>query len=632
MMKLFRKYNREILAGLVVFLMIVFLGGDALQRMMTPNRNVLVAESKVGPIHQSDQDRAQHVTRILQAFQLPWDRPAPGANEPLTSTDWILLTRESERLGLRPDEGGAIVWMGEAASAENIERFARNLRVRPAEIIDAIRDFRGVQLAAMAVATAAAPSAAEVRSVAAAELDKVKIRAVLVPGQHFVDATHEFSDEQIETQFQAYKDTRKGDGLNFGYLLPPAVKIQYIKIDRDKIAEKIGVPNLESKAKEYYDQNRDRVFKRPPPPPPAEGEQPKEQKPYFEWDDPEAKKIAFDLIRKRAADEAAARISDWLIPNMSEPWLNQPAGEDGYKTAPAEVADLGYFEERVKRVPTNIAFPEAMSVSVSEFFSEDKSRQVPYIGEANYRPERGPMESIKSLAFRNRVLVPQIPKAAGIDPTAFLAMYQPSKFPLTDQHGSVYIFRVLEAKPERAAESVAEVRDRVIEDLRLKFGYQTAHAYTEQLVMDALAAGDLKTTYDNNADLAVLKEKEGSGFSTPEAFSRLHSGLGVFGRTSPTTFIPGGPGRVPNEVVDQIFAMENSEEKIRLFEVPARACVLAVEFIGVARGREDEFEGIRQRISQGLSDQRQASAVRDWLNPENVRARNVLEMAGAKRQ
>lgn len=641
MMKFFRKYNRQILAAIVVFLMIVFLGGEALQGMIRPNMNTLVGTSRFGNIRAADQEYAAQTTRVLQALGYPWNNPSRGV-EPYSELEWILLTREAEQLGTLAQPEAVHAWLGSAMSEETIDTVARNFRVRPAVIEEGLRQMKSIQLTAVAINNASFPSAAEVRQAAANELDKATIKAVVVPGVSFVDSNQQFTDAELTAHFDKYKATKKGDGLNFGYLIPQTVKVQYIKVDRNMVGSKLGVPNLEAKAKAYYDDHKQDVFRRPPgvepPPPPAGQEDCAEDDPrtidrknFLQWEEQEAQTIAMNIVRNRAADETLARIGDWIIPQLTDEWSNLPSGNDGYRIVKENdpITAPNRYEELLKRVPANLAFPEAMSIATTDFFRADKSKEVPQIGEAVYRTDRGQLESIRTIPFRNKKFVPTIPTQPGVDPTNYLSLHQTSRYPLTDTQGNLYIVRVVDARDEHAPDSLAEVRTQVTEDLRLAKGYETAKAHAKTLVDTVKQGKTLREAYDQMEALAPAKTTPG-GFFEPTPFAKVASGLGAVGRKGTTTFVPGNVGRIPNEAVDAIFAQENSTDKIASHEMPERAAVLVTEFVSVTHGREDEFEKIRDRLSQGIADQRQQAAVRDWFDAEKIRLRTGFEFAGAK--
>lgn len=641
MMKLFRKYNKQILAGLTAFLMIIFLGGDALQRLVTPERNVVIASSEFGKIRLNDHNEATLHCKILDALGFPWNNPVSGASQQLTQLDWMLLTREAERYGALPPVEAINAWMGAQQSSDRVEIVARGLNVKPSQIFEAIRGYRAVLHTAKAVQAAAVPSSAEVRMAAVNELDKVKIRAAVLPASAFVDKAQTFTDEEQTAHFEKYKNERKGEGLQFGYFLPPSVKVQYLKIDRDAVAAKVGVANLDAKAKQYYDENKD-VFRRPPssdPPPMPPGEEPCEEgdpryeelKTYYQWNEDDAKWIATDLVRKRAADEAVTRLTDWLVPHMTETWGDITTDtKTGYKTAPASLASPDYFAEVVKRIPANLMYEGAVTVAATDFFSADKSREVGDVGQAAVRSARGTLESLKTLAFRNSQFIKQVPGDKGVDPADYLAMFQPSKYPLSDTKGNVYIVRVIDAKEEHAPASLAEVRDQVNTDLRTLRAYEKGKQYAEALLAEIKQGKALKDAFEGNTDLAPVRSTAGGGFFDAQPFARVPTGAGSRGRAPGGTFIPGGPGRVSNDVADKIFAMETSGEKFALHELSERPGYLVLEFVEATKGREDEFEKIRERLVQRMTDDRQIAAIRDWLDAGNIRIRTGFKFKGAE--
>ena len=99
MMKFFRKHNKKLLAIFMVGLMIVFIGGSALQGLLTPQTNPVVANSNYGPVTLLDQKSANDQTNLLEMMGLDWRRPVPGGTKALETVDWIMLRREAKALG-----------------------------------------------------------------------------------------------------------------------------------------------------------------------------------------------------------------------------------------------------------------------------------------------------------------------------------------------------------------------------------------------------------------------------------------------------------------------------------------------------------------------------------------------------
>jgi hypothetical protein len=332
-----------------------------------------------------------------------------------------------------------------------------------------------------------------------------------------------------------------------------------------------------------------------------------------------------DAVRKQSADRAAGTLADWLVERLNEPWLEMETGKDGYKTTPKVAEKLTHYDEILAKVPANLNHPHAVSVTTTGFLTSTEARTVSGIGSARFSGRQGLAQTLAMLAFRNKALVPTIPDDAQ-DRQDYLALHQTARYPLKDTMGNLYLFRVIEARDSHPPDTLEEVREKIVTNLRLKKGYDAAKTRAESLRQAALQAKGLKEAFDADAELNELKTSAGVTYVEPDPFARVRESQAASGRTSPRTFVP-ILGNVPNEVVDQLFALEFAAEKIETFELPDRASVMAAEWVESRRGREDEFEALRATLAAGLAKVRQDAAVRDWLDPEKIRLRNGFQAA-----
>lgn len=622
MMKFFRKYNKQLLAVFMVALMVVFIGGSALQTLMTPETNYTVAESNYGPITLRDQQEANESTLLLDRMGLNWKRPFGTAADPIESIDWILLLREAKTLGTVVGPEAVRGTFGETGMETTINQVSRALRIKPDRVHQALADLRTIQRTVSAIGGATVPSEAELRVATRDALEMVSFKAILAPAKAFVDEKQTFSDEEMKKQFDAYRDTTRGSGLSFGYHRAPSLKVQYITIDRTAIAAAVGVANLESKAKLYYEQRKalDPVFKRPgnpladPAAPPPD--------PYLTFE--EAKDKAIEGLRKQQATETAGRLADFMLQFASEGFLDVERDADLYKPAPAHVAKLEYYNELIQKIPPTLTFPKSVSVGVTDFFTLDKADKVPELGTAMYRPENAVSQSFASLIYKNRSMIPKIPTEAGVNASEYLSLFQTGPYSLTEgTTGNLYLYRIVEARPGRAAESVEEVRDEIIADLRTLRGFDAAKKRGESL---RTAAGQqpLKAVYEADAELVAFKVKSAgneSGFFEPPPMSRVTRTEAPFGRPDGGAATGSGLGRIPNELVDQIFALQDTAEKTAVVELKDRAAVLVVQWTGTKPATQDEFDTLRKDLASKVSDVHFRDAVSGWLDPMQIRAR-----------
>ncbi len=636
MMKFFRKHNKKLLAVLMALLMIVFLGGTAFESWMRPDPNYVIAKYRFGKISTADRARTQFTTELLSAMFLRWSMPLENMPEPLTVLDWMLLLNESRDFGTVRDATAVRTMVSDEKLRERITKVAYAQHVRPEQLVDAFAQFKSVQDTILAIRSAAIPSEAEIRNIARISLDKARIRAVVLPAAMFVNQAQEFPEKEVADHFEKYRDRERGKGLEFGYRVPQSVRVQYLMIGRDAVAATIGVANLESKAKRFYDENRDKdlAFRRPD----DSGTPPHEQPPeylraksqYLDWD--EAKDVAVQKVRTQQADETTARMADWLIQHLQEPWLESPRGEDGYKSVPAGVSDPEAFSRSLERLPATLAYRDAVTIETTEFFSRDKADSVAVISKVSHRPERGSPVALPALAFQTKGIVPKVPDTKGINPLDFLAPFQTCAYSMTDPEGNRYLFRVVESREARPPD-LEDVHPQVVQDLRMLQALKVARNHAENLRACLDAETNLKQAFESDPELmAGMQSPEGkeAGAFEPQPFERMNVGMAARGKRNPTKFLPGNVGFVPTDVVDQIFQLDDAVEKFAVYDLPERAAILAVEWISLERATEDQFLAIREQIAGDLGRSRADAAALDWVNPEKIRARNQFEMINEK--
>ena len=166
------------------------------------------------------------------------------------------------------------------------------------------------------------------------------------------------------------------------------------------------------------------------------------------------------------------------------------------------------------------------------------------------------------------------------------------------------------------------------EDTRLLQGYEVARTLAEALRTDAFEQG-LLAAYDGDAGLQPQKDTiddAAFGLFTPPPFSRVQPSAVARGLQSAWIHVT-DLGRLPVEAVDQCFALEESADKLTLIELEDRATVMLVEWVETQRGREDEFDDMKKTLIPQLMANRRREAAREWLDPEQVRARNGFEWA-----
>lgn len=624
MMKFFRKHNKKLLAIFMALLMIVFIGGSALQGMLTAGTNYDVANSKHGVITLQDQQAASNMTKLLLSMNMNWRYPAGGSMTPITEMDWILLSKEADTLEHKPD----LATVRNFFTPDSLNDLARNFRTRPDHILLAVAQLNAIEQAALAVASATTPSEAEVLLSARNALEKVQVNVVKLTAGMFLDENKEFSESKIQEHFEKYRENESGVGLNFGYYIKPSVKVQYIEINRNEIAINIGVPNLEKKAREYYNQYKtfDFSFRRPAGQMDVEGDGPPPDQ-YLSWE--ESKVLAMESVREQHAKDAVNTIANWIIQESSLRWLDVERDDNGYKKTPVEVADLDYYKNISERIPQRINYPDAIRMHNSDFFTEQEAGDVPLIGNVKFRPTRELPQSFGSLAFRSQAAIPKIPTGNNVNPSDYLSIYQTCPYVLINPNtGDAFIFRVVDAKPGHIPDRVDEVRDLVLADMRLADGYREA-TYAAESIRGWDEAESLVDAYNRETELIDKQKKAGifgTGYLEPAPFARTQKFAASMGRPAAGVPVGAGVGTLPNTIVDEIFGMNLDAEQFKVIEMPDDATVLVMEWVATTPPMADEFLELRNRLVTELADRRRRTILNDWLNPEQIRARNEFAL------
>ena len=647
MMKFFRKHNRKLLAIATAFLMVAFVGGTAFTQLVSRQfgANVLGTTTH-GVVRQEDLTRAQSETNILAGTGINWSLPWSAAREPLDVIDWLLLVREADRLGAIPSPAAARQTLNQTGQNENfILKLAAARDIAPESIYTATADHLGVLAVLSGALGPAKPSEAEVRRAARDELEKVSIQAVALRASDFIDQSAEFDDAEITEFFERFKARDAGAGLAFGYRVPARVQAQYIKIDLNKIAEQIhiGESTLEKRARDYWVANKTAViFKRPPTPQPeepvvepepAEAEEPEgdnaedsepetPESPYYTTFD-EARDSALGAVRKEFGSKRAKELADQLLAAVLEPWYAITPGEDGYRSAPAGVGELGYYQKILDRMPPSARYRDALGVVTSELFVFADGRDVPSIGSSRTTPPAGTPRLPFSNAVFNVQGIVEMPDDRDVDRSQFLALHQTYPSALTDNDGQTYLFRVVAVDPSHTPTEVTDHRDQVIENLKLLRAFDEASAQAEQLANESRAAG-LAPAWQ--AAEGLQAQATGAALLTPVAFPREgYPGSGIPFKGWITDI-----GAVGEPFMDACFGLSELEtDGLRITTIEMRdsgdPMVVVAQWLSTQPVYKDTFLNRRVGIAQRIRSERQQRLAAEWLDSDNIRTRAGFE-------
>ncbi len=623
MMKFFRKYNKHLLAVFMAFLMVVFVGGSALQGLLTPSGNQTVATSRFGKITSGDLQQADMATNLLTSMGLPWQQPTGLSTQPLELIDWILLVHEAKSLGIEPDRTSV-------ESLFPILDISRKQRTSPDHVIKALLDLESIQLANSMMRAATIAGAAEIREEADRIYSKVSVNAVVLSASAFADDSRTFSEKRIESHWKKYRDTEKGKGLNFGYFVPVSLNLQYLEIDPSALTTSIGVADLEKKARRFYDDRKqyDPRFRRLDEELAAleaqqtEGADP--VKPYLDWSD--AREAAIAGVRAEFARETAQRMVGWLLQASGDASVGATRGDDGYLQFTDEAKSPEFFQKLSSQLPSSLAFPEAVTVAETGLFPIDQFDAVEGLGKASVFQPGARYMSLATLLHRTQPIVPDFKSITGASSYDYYAENQVLPYIIQAATGGhYYLVRVVGSKAAHVAESVDEVRDQVIEDMRLLEGYEIAMGFAESFLAGDEVGVTLKERFDANEELSDLMQTAvGVGYYNSGYVERLR--VGQLTHAEPAPERSAGPlGTVTEDIVSQWFQLEFAASPLRIQELRERSRVFVVEWAGTHTLTESVFEANREKVADELAIRRTYGAIADWLSADNIRARSEFK-------
>ena len=521
MLKFLRKYNKWILVIGGSLLMVAFLAPGAIQRCgFNPARQTVAkldgekisaldydlarrqyaALAEIFPVAIAlvDQDRKQDHWLLLAHAA----RQGGFVGETEDGYDWgtgELAAVQAQRAVLaqwRQRWGNAIQFVlnqpqfiqqfqGEVAQAtqqfaaafeQQHDSLAARSRLTPDQLDEALATSRGILRMLDAYTTAARMSDRRAIEYSDRQRDEAYVDAVFVPAEAMIDQIGEPTEERLAEHYERFIDTRPGEGeYGIGYLLPQRVKLAYLTLNRAAIRDSFELNPIE--VRKRYEQNR--------------AEYPGE----FDQARPRVERAMRDEIADLVMQEAHQAVRTIVLATTSR------LEDDGdYKVLPPdwderrprldEVAQA--IVEDVRNATTNtpirnpdqgitIPLPE-VTVREADFLTRGEIAALPGIGRAN--GVSGP----RSVAFPDVALsvrelgnpLPDLPIQVGIPITSLN---------IVDAGGNRYYATILDARPESPPDSMEDIRDEVVENVRRIEAYALVEQRAEEFRAMAVDAG-----------------------------------------------------------------------------------------------------------------------------------------------
>lgn len=502
MLKFIRKYNKILLVGFGVFLMIAFLLPSGIQQFQGDPRDRVVA--KLGSRSVTMRDMMLASAEREAGIEL-MQRTGQAQLAQMLGTNaehWLLLSAAAERAGLvgRREDGRNFLfgmssgvaqslwqmrlnqWFSEGMQGEtpsqeglaeqadlyvrNVAQYAAskgNLSGEQMELL--LAKLSGVARLFQTYATAAAVSEPAAKIAAKEALDTVEIEYVVVPGARLASEVPEPTSDDLQAHFETFREVAREEGdLGIGYVLGPRVRLEWLKIDRDNIRSAMYVSDIRAAAE--YEANAAKY-----PGTPAEGVT-----------------AAANALRDLQTD-AAVREAARLVRGEIRAKIDALGRQGGYRVVPdgwkrpsmEEIAEDVYSalkaegDKRMARWVLSDVFERPSVVRRdASWLTMGELATLPGIGQGRSRV------GTRDLTIAQ--LVSQAREIAGESDLGLQVGVPAIDFPVQDEAGNIYFFTILDARGTSPAESLDEVRDMAVQDFKSLAGYRRLEGMLPDLI------------------------------------------------------------------------------------------------------------------------------------------------------
>ncbi|MCH8912868.1 MAG: hypothetical protein IIA33_04800 [Planctomycetes bacterium] len=643
MIKFFRKHNKQLLAVFTVLLMIAFVGGTALTSLMQPNPSGDVLFHAFGePVTNGELGVVNRQTIILSGLRYPWNTPwgFQGRVQPLDERDYFLLLREAEERGLRPGLEQARLQL--ATLNIDLNQFSLNNKVATEEIELAVANLISVQQLWSMARGSIVPSELEIQQAVRDQYEKLNAHIVEVKSNPLIEPDAEISEDDVLAHFEKYKEqTSGGSALEFGYLIPDRVQVEYLAINTGKIA--LAQPITEKQAETYW-----RAHQKDFRPPEAEDDSgegsselvgPELPTDPFYLTFAEAREDVVTFLAQQRRLEEARGMASVIWRALREPWYNQPEDEAGFPEAPEAAKAADHYQQTLHKLQNRIPHREAIDIGTTDLFAASEAGDVGRLGSTRVDTQT----PVPGRRFATMTHVVQgLVESARPDDSSIqqaLASYQTAPSPLIDEDNNLYLYRIIQVQERHAPTSIDEVRDEIVADLRAQRAFESAKTHAEA-IKDRIGEEDLKTAYEAYDGLEEARKEECSSFFEANPFPKMNPEIFAGFRFPVIVSDKAGARDEDNKLLHQIRNEEfvadvfkllesDGEQGVGVIEVPATEKIFVVQLAGVDHVTKPDYENYKKTIQIEIAVSRQSSLLAQWFSAESIRTRCGFKAVGS---
>ncbi|UCD27905.1 MAG: hypothetical protein JSV03_12475 [Planctomycetota bacterium] len=633
MMKFFRKYTKHLLAIFMALLLVVWLGGSALTNMLRADqtRSDEVRGEMFGkPVTLGDMRPFSNETLILESLTLPWKKPwllltgnIDLRENPLDYNEWYMLRQATIESGIyvSPEAVENIKFQLSRIYPGLLESVRNNKKISFRRIDQIIESFLCINNMAALSAGAIKVSEADILNFIRDAFEKIRINVVSFQSQQFIDDSYQPTEDEIKEHFEEYKTTasQPGETLEFGYQLPEAVQIDYIKVKVNTLKDRQQISDDE--AREYWKDHQTEFMKPTTQPATSPATQPKPEAPQPYTTATEALPDVITKLTENKAKAEALRIARELIIQLNRPWADSPTTQPyNYKQPPESETAEDIYPKLIARMEEK--YSGVLEYSRTKLSDAKEISMIPGLGRAMFLPGTRQQLPFQEVAFMVAGLEAN-PKDDPGRARFYHNLYETCAEPAVDYDGNAYLIRTVAARPKQPPSSYQTVREKIIKDLRFKRAYEQAGKQAKEFSEKAGTMG-LKEALENHPQ---LKEKLGERpFREIAPFARKRITNWGRGPQLMDGYVPTIGGDA--EFIKKCFAL--ADDKTATTTQPAHFLVhqlqqrqqwIVVQWLEKIPPTQEEYDKNRSTATDHIRLQRQMELLKSWFSPEQIRAR-----------
>lgn len=498
--KLFRRYSRVLLMVFMSLLLVAFL---IPQQIRGCGERRLAATTKQGQafgraISNMDLGRVRDEIRIMSSIHEDLSMPESFA------LAYYLLKEEARHMGIRVGRDEVKTWLRQQSVTDaTLSRVQTAMRRSYGEIYGIIAEQLAVQKVLGMQRDAAFDSLPRQELFYRNSTQAAVAELSVLDNQAFVHLIPDPTEEELQAFFEECKARNTAhteEKLEFGYLLPDRVQIEYLTVDPEKVKPKIR-PKAAQKKRMFADHPERYTKPDPVARQPAQGEVPTVPMTYEE-----AEPLLREDVRTMLAIERAQSLVNQMSDEAQRPWSTFPRDDQGFAQPPTETELASFTDLRDKYTASHQV---EVDYHQTELLDQSQLAVVAGIGRAAVGAGRARMTTA-ALAFRVEGILEDTK-----DGGPALNVMEPAPVVLTQQYDvrgrqqrsyQAYLFRVVQVAPSAPPDSLEPIRDRLVEDRKLVQAHELAGTYAEALAARAREVGLLAAV----EQAAELKEVLGA--------------------------------------------------------------------------------------------------------------------------